>query len=52
MLLMVSGDDGDGLKSSEGTGVADIKTKRLFVTGEAQHILFCAFYLICLFMYH
>ena len=38
MLLMVSGDD--GLKSSEGTGVADIKTKRLFVTGEAQHILF------------
>jgi len=50
MLLMVSGDD--GLKSSEGTGVADIKTKRLFVTGEAQHILFCAFYLICLFMYH
>jgi hypothetical protein len=38
MLLIVSGDD--GLKSSEETGAADIKTKRLFVTGEAQHILF------------
>jgi len=29
--LIVSGDD--GLKSSEGTVAADIKTKRLFVTG-------------------
>lgn len=52
MLLIVSGDD--GLKSSEGTGEADIKTKRLFVTGEAQHILFVRFssfvysYIICI----
>jgi hypothetical protein len=29
----------DGFKSSEGTGAADIKTKRLFVTGKLQHIL-------------
>ena len=41
MLLIVS--DDDGLKSSEETGAADIKTKRLFVTGEAQHILFVHF---------
>jgi hypothetical protein len=33
----VSGND--VLKSSEGTGAADIKTKRLFVTGKVQHIL-------------
>jgi hypothetical protein len=33
----VSGND--GFKSSEGTGAADIKTKRLFVTGKVQHIL-------------
>jgi hypothetical protein len=31
---MVSGDD--NLKSSEATQVADIKTKRLFVTGKGQ----------------
>jgi len=41
MLLIVS--DDDGLKSSEETGATDIKTKRLFVTGGAQHILFVHF---------
>ena len=35
--LDVSGNE--GIKSSEGTGVANIKTKRLFVTGKVQYIL-------------
>jgi hypothetical protein len=37
MLMMISGDD--SLASSEGTEVTDVKTKRLFVTGNVPYML-------------
>jgi hypothetical protein len=41
MLMIVSGDD--SLASTEGNEAADVKTKRIFVTGNVPYMHFSSF---------